>query len=166
MTINLYKNNSDKNYVDKQLTLVDTLTGTLRTPCDIVNPVISIEYGTVPDFNYIFITEFNRYYYVTSITSERNGFWTINLHVDVLMSFKGTFRLLSCVIKRTSDATYIDTLLNDSEAVKLASKTLTEYAIDTTDADFEFFEDYDLWTDTNANIYTLTLTKPEGIPQP
>lgn len=166
MTIELYKNNSDKNYIDKYITLVTTLTGTLRDSCDIVNPVIMIEYNTVIDFNYVFITEFNRYYYLVSATVDRNNMWTISLRCDVLMSFKTKIKLLNVLIKRTSDSRFINPLLVDSNAVKLTEKTITEYECDISNADFEFFEEYDLWDDTNADIYTIVLTKAVGIPQP
>ena len=89
-TMNLYRNSAENIRVDKTswISLVTTLTGTLRSSCTVVNPVIRIEYSTMIDFNYVFIPQFKRYYFVTEINSVSKNVWDIALSVDVLMSFK------------------------------------------------------------------------------
>ena len=38
--------------------------------------------------NYVYIPDFNRYYFINDITSVRQNLWRLTLHVDVLMSYK------------------------------------------------------------------------------
>lgn len=100
--LNLYQLNGEKNLVDKTnaLSIIGTEVGTLRNSCDIMNPVVEMEYAKVPDFNYVFIPNFNRYYFVKNTEVNENGLWTISLHVDVLMSFKDEIRANTGVIAR------------------------------------------------------------------
>ena len=89
MNITLYHNKSLNNKLNKELEIGLELTGTLRGECDIVNPVILIESTSdIIGYNYMFIEEFNRYYFIKQIVSVRNNLWRVSAHVDVLMSFK------------------------------------------------------------------------------
>lgn len=101
-TLNLYQSTAESNHVDKTnyLHLVGTLSGTLRTSSNIVNPVIRIEYSQFPNFNYVYIPQFNRYYFINEIVSINNNVWDIVLHVDVLMSFKDLIRSQYAYIER------------------------------------------------------------------
>lgn len=91
MTIVFYNNYSEKNVINKiidSLTAL-TLTGELRQSTSIKTPVIMIESDvSIIGFNYCYITEFSRYYFITDIKSVRNGLWEVSMRVDVLMSFK------------------------------------------------------------------------------
>lgn len=95
-SITCYKSSAEVIRVDKTdyLTEVITLEGNLRDECSIINPVITIEYEGVPNFNYIYIPTFNRYYFIDRITSITTTLWEIEMKVDVLMSFKEA--LLNC----------------------------------------------------------------------
>lgn len=103
MRLNLYKNLSDKNHVDKNITQMgNQLTGTLRDNCSIINPVIEIEAFTGFDFsecNYAYIPEFKRYYYINNITL-KNKMYELSMHVDVLMSYKDEIRSNTAVVSR------------------------------------------------------------------
>ena len=88
MDIVLYDNQSEKNKLDKTLITPYTLTGTLRQECSISNPVFMIEDTNPTGYNYAYIEEFGRYYYITDMVSVRNNLWRLHLSVDVLMSFK------------------------------------------------------------------------------
>lgn len=100
MTITLYNNTSPANYVNKSITVVMTLTGTLRNPTSIIDPVITIERSDPTGFNYARIEEFGRYYFVTGISSESNSLISISLHVDVLMTYKEGIKNMNAIIKR------------------------------------------------------------------
>lgn len=95
-TITLYQNSSEQARIDKTnyLKSVGVLTGKLRDSTSIVSPVINIQMSTVPNFNYVLIPKFSRYYFVVDIVSIRNNIWEISLEVDVLMSFKNA--ILNC----------------------------------------------------------------------
>lgn len=100
MTIKLYQNASPPDYVDKEITLVAEVEGTLRAPTSILNPVVNIERASLSGFNYAHIPEFNRYYYVGGISSELNGLIAVSFIVDVLMSAKDAIRNMYAIIKR------------------------------------------------------------------
>lgn len=86
--LNLYKNYSDNNVLNKYIVSVGVLYGTLRDECNILTPTLLLEMESIPVFNYVYLDIFNRYYYVTRIDSVRNNLWRISLKVDVLMSYK------------------------------------------------------------------------------
>lgn len=100
MTIYLYKNHSSAIEAVKAISLVQTLTGTLRNGTSIVNPVILVELNSVPDFNYMAILEFNRKYFVNNIVSTHNNLWEIHAHCDVLSTFWPDIRVADCIVKR------------------------------------------------------------------
>ena len=88
--INLYQNTSEGNRVDKTnyLTQVGTISGALRSSTSINDLVITYESKLIPNFNYVYIPIFNRYYFVDDITSENYSLWTLALSVDPLMTYK------------------------------------------------------------------------------
>ena len=100
--INLYECTAEDKRVDKStyLTEVGTLLGTLRDACDIVNPSVTIGMNGVPDFNYVYIPIFGRYYFVDRITNVLMGLWRIDLRCDVLMTYKQAIGGLTALIAR------------------------------------------------------------------
>lgn len=110
-SIKLQRNTSPINKVDKTLNLVGTITGTLRSESNLVDPVILIEQDDLPYFNYMTIEEFHRSYFIREIKSVRNKLWEIHAHSDPLMSFKTDFLQNTAVISR-NQSNY-DLLLND-----------------------------------------------------
>lgn len=90
MTIKFYSITAKRNVLNKTLGTSTDLTGTLRDPCSLIDPDVLIESATVPAFNYAYIQDFGRYYFVTSIVAEQYNLFRVRMHVDVLMSWKGT----------------------------------------------------------------------------
>lgn len=88
MDITFYNNRSEKNKINKTLETPFTLSGDLKGETSVINPVIMIEHGNPTGYNYAYIPEFNRYYFISEITSVRTGLWRVSMVVDVLMSFK------------------------------------------------------------------------------
>lgn len=110
MTIKLYSNTSPPNYLNKSIAEVDTLEGTLREPTSIIDPTVTIMRSNPTGFNYAYIPEFNRYYYVTGVSSEFNGLVAVAMHCDVLMTYKDAIANMSAIIKRQENEynTYLD----------------------------------------------------------
>ena len=100
--INLYKNFAESNKVDKtsELSTVGTISGILRQECSLINPEIIIQYDKPPDFNYCYIANFGRYYYVENIVSMRQNLWRVRLRCDVLMTYKTQILNLTARIAR------------------------------------------------------------------
>lgn len=100
MYINLYNNTSPANFVNKQITEVMSLEGTMREPTSIIDPVVIIDKDTSMGFNYVHIPIFRRYYFVTGISSQSNGLVGVSMHVDVLMTYKAEIMQMEAIIKR------------------------------------------------------------------
>lgn len=91
MLITFYNNLSEKNVIRKTLSNALPLAGTLREATSVTNPTITIESPvTIVGYNYCYIPDFARYYYVVDVKSMRNNLWAVTLRVDVLMSFKNS----------------------------------------------------------------------------
>lgn len=102
--LKLYNNTSEKNTINKSLINEISLEGNLRGQCTIKNPVIDIvSNGNAPTYNYAFIPEFNRYYFIDNITSVRTGLWSISMTCDVLMSFKTDILNSYAIINHTQE---------------------------------------------------------------
>lgn len=100
MIIRLYNNVSAYNYVDKDITLVEEISGVLRSPASVTDPVITIERSSPVGFNYAQIPEYGRYYYVSGISMISDKLLGLSLHVDVLMTYKDSIREMNAIIKR------------------------------------------------------------------
>lgn len=92
MTISLLSTTDSPNVVSKATTSVAVVTGTLRAPSSVTDPVIQIERASPVGFNYFYVLEFNRYYFLKNVTVGTNGLITIRGHVDVLKSFDSQIR--------------------------------------------------------------------------
>lgn len=103
MNLTLYVNNSEKNKIGKNLTNDFPFSGTLRDATNIINPVILIELNDIGNYNYCYIPDFNRYYFITDITVIRTGLFAISLMVDVLESFKTSIKNLSVILLNTQN---------------------------------------------------------------
>lgn len=109
-----------------------TVNGYLREPCSIMNPVFKIERfpsdASPQSFNYAYIGEFSRWYFVRDWTWDR-GLWQCSLEVDVLASFKTDIGNSQAYIDRCAyeydgaitDKRYPATTDFDTERVNLAS---------------------------------------------
>lgn len=98
MDITFYINNSEKNKISKNLTNNTHISGTLRNETGVMNPVILIHSVNPTKFNYVYIPEFNRYYFITDMVSIRTDIWQVKLHVDVLMSFKDSLNNVKVIL--------------------------------------------------------------------
>lgn len=106
MKIDFYKNISEKNKIGKKLTNKLSLNGNLREESSVINPTILVEHSNLSVYNYAHIPEFNRYYFVSEITSVRNGLWRVSLKCDVLESFKKDILNLSCIVDKQQNQSY------------------------------------------------------------
>lgn len=105
INIQLYRCTAERNRVNKSdyMTLVGSIFGTLREEASITSPDILVEGKILPTFNYVYIREFNRYYYVNEISSVRNLLWNIELDVDVLMTYNMAIRGCTAYVDRNEN---------------------------------------------------------------
>ena len=106
MQIKFYYNSSEKNKIGKSISRELTMNGNLRDECSVINPTILVEHSNLSNYNYVYIPEFNRYYFITEMTIVRNNLWRISLKVDVLESFKFNILNLSCIVDKQQYENY------------------------------------------------------------
>lgn len=86
-----------------------TLTGYLREPSSMMNPVFNIKRlssdASPVSYTYAYIMEFERFYYVKDWVWN-DGVWECHLSVDVLASFKAGIFNTDAYIERTSNTAY------------------------------------------------------------
>ena len=103
-TISLFKTASENNRVVKVLTDEKQLSGELRNQTSVLNPTIRIESSdNISGYNYCYISEFGRYYYITDIVSVRTNCWVISLRCDVLMSYKDEIQSINVILNNTQE---------------------------------------------------------------
>lgn len=98
----LQKNNSENININKDISNILTLSGTLKNQTSIINPSIIIEanLADITTCNYLTIPSFNRSYFITNIESLRNNLVEISAHVDVISSFKNEILANTAIVKR------------------------------------------------------------------
>ena len=101
-TIVIQQNKSPKHQLTKSLTIITTLTGTLREDTSIIDPVIRVQASesSLVTANYCTISSFGRSYFITDIRSLRNGIIELSLHCDVLSSFASQIKSNQSIIYR------------------------------------------------------------------
>lgn len=122
MNIIFYTYTNEKNAINKTLTSLATLSGNLRSECDILNPVITVEIDNsnltqteiIKTANYAYIEDFGRYYFITGIKGVGKNLVEITLKVDVLYSWKNEILAQSCIISRQEKASYACLHLSDN----------------------------------------------------
>ena len=101
-----YVNSSEKNKIDKTLTEITTMSGTLRNETSIIDPVIIVE-GDLSAFtgcNYMSIETFGRSYFVNNIRSIRDDLFEVSGHVDVLSTYKNAIRKNQAIIRKQQNS--------------------------------------------------------------
>lgn len=102
MTIITYHNASEEHVLNKQITQVNATTSAIfKDDTNMVNPTIIISSLMSKNFNYVYISETDRYYYVTDMTYSQHRTF-ITLAVDVLMSFKDAIKEMTVIANRSS----------------------------------------------------------------
>ena len=117
MEVKFSYNKSDERQIFK--TLVDgvTLEGTLRDASSIISPTIMFTSEEVMRYNYCYIPQWQRYYFVKDIESFRNNLYVVSLECDVLMSFKGDIANFQVVVDKQTMEENGDEYIDDGSLV-------------------------------------------------
>lgn len=101
MDILFYNTSSESNRIGKTLVNETTLTGSFKTEIDIQNPIIQVNTNLL-NFNYCYIPDLNRYYFINKIEITRTNLFTIFLHIDVLETYKDEIKGLNVIVNSSS----------------------------------------------------------------
>lgn len=107
MQLKLYKNLSEKARIGKTLVEEIDMTGVLHGESSVIDPTILINATqSIAGYNYMYINEFKRFYFINNIVAVRNGLFRVEAHVDVLESFEAPIKALSVIIDKQEKASF------------------------------------------------------------
>ena len=124
MNIRLCNNSSEKNKIGKTLTEGVVLTGTLKENTDVISPSITVEGENFSEYNYAYIPQFHRYYFIERMEVIRKNLWRLHLQVDVLDSFKTAIKNQHVILCDSEDNGASDYIDGDQWTAKV--KTVTD----------------------------------------
>ena len=101
-SVELYKSTSPVEKIGKNLTDQITVSDVvLKRDTSILKPVLlTNDARNVFEYNYMYISEFSRYYFIDDIRSINNNMWEISAHVDVLETYKDAILANTAVLRR------------------------------------------------------------------
>ena len=94
MIIKLFNTSDSNNTINKTLTNETEFSIKFKSQADIIHPVVKLQSEVPILFNYGYIADFKRYYFINNVVIEPNGIYRLELNVDVLESFKDD--ILNC----------------------------------------------------------------------
>ena len=113
VTVNFYRNNSDKRRVEKDLTQIFEKSLDLKGDVDVANPTFIIT-GDVSDYaaiNYMHVGDFGRYYFLDPPRALPGGLVEVTGHVDILSTVAIALKTTTAIVERQE--TYYNLYLND-----------------------------------------------------
>lgn len=119
MNIKLCSSTSEIVAINKNISIIDDVSATIKGALSVENPVLILQYKSdiQPNVNYVYIPEYNRYYFVTDIINLTGGRYEIHCKVDVLTSFKDNILNLSCIVDKQSSKDNANMYLDDGSFV-------------------------------------------------
>lgn len=113
MEIKLYKTSSPRKKLVKELTDEITLTGTLRGQSSVMSPSLQIQDIAVIGYNYCYIPDFGRYYYINNINALRANLFELSLGIDVLMTYASEIRGNYAIVDKVENFGVAFNYIND-----------------------------------------------------
>lgn len=101
MNIKFYKTKDPLNKIDKTITDELTKTGKLLDDCSIIRPRVTFAFNPTA-YNYAYIPDFGRYYFIDEIINKSNDLWEVSFKVDPLKSFASEIKASQCVVAKSS----------------------------------------------------------------
>ena len=101
-TVDLYQNESPVEKIGKNLTAVLSVSDVvLKRDTSVLKPVILISSAVdLSGVNYMYISQFSRYYFIDDIRSVNMDMWEVSAHVDVLETYQTAILANTAVLRR------------------------------------------------------------------
>ena len=159
MDITLYNNTAEPIVVDKTNYLGTglTLSGNLRESTALLSPSFLVESSSFLNFNYCYIPDFNRYYFIQSIELNSKNLYRLNLNIDVLMSFKDNIKNLSGIVSR-NEHTYNKLLEDDRLSFEYGRSVDEEEIVPETSSTYPTFTEFSTSTDNGVCVMVTTVS--------
>lgn len=117
MVITLYQYNGKNNVINKNLTNGVNVDGSIKQPFNILRPSVNFRVNqtlqNVKNYNYAYIANLGRYYFVNSIDAISTDVFVLSLSVDVLKTYSAEILAASGTItNRENGNKYISNRAN------------------------------------------------------
>ena len=102
ISVKLCHNSSPVEKIGKNIDTGTSYDCVLKADTSILKPTILLNDtgANLKGYNYMYIADFGRYYFIDDIVTKNNDIWEISGHVDVLETFKAAILSNTAVIKR------------------------------------------------------------------
>lgn len=130
ITVNFYNFSKKEKSTAQPGTSPVELQCALKEPCSVIRPSLQLKFNGYPGYNYCYIPEFGRYYWLDDWVWNR-GLWESDLTVDALASFKTEIGSSELYILRSAysqDGYVTDTLFPMTNKVLESSTTAVTLA--------------------------------------
>lgn len=117
MEIKLYKTSSARKKLVKDLTDEITLVGTLRAQSSVMSPTFTVQDTAVVGYNYCYIPDFGRWYYINGIDALRANLYELSLGIDVLMTYAAQIRNNYAIVDKVESLGSAYNYINDGSWV-------------------------------------------------
>ena len=117
MEIKLYKTSSPRKKLVKDLTNGITMVGTLRAQSSVMAPTFTVQDTAVVGYNYCYIPDFGRYYYINGINALRLNLFELSLGIDVLMTYAEAIRSNAAIVDKVQPQYAAMPYINDGSFV-------------------------------------------------
>ena len=123
MTITFYNNSSDIRVLNKSISQVgEPLSVQLTEEATVEDPSFKLAMNnSIINCNYLYVTEWNAYYYIRNREILNGNELILNCHIDVLMSFKDAILNSEIIAERSAsnnNAYIVDNLVGDRGTIK------------------------------------------------
>ena len=117
MEIKLYKTSSPRKKLVKDLTDGITLVGTLRAQSSVMAPTFTVQDTAVVGYNYCYIPDFGRWYYINGIDALRSNLYELSLGIDVLMTYAKAIRSNAAIVDKVENYGAAYKYINDGSFI-------------------------------------------------
>ena len=124
MEIKLYKTSSPRKKLVKDLTDGITLVGTLRAQSSVMSPTFTVQDTAVVGYNYCYIPDFGRWYYINGIDALRSNLYELSLGIDVLMTYAAQILTNEAIIDKTQSGRNSYVYIDDGSIVNTVRHTV------------------------------------------
>ena len=144
MKLQMLTTSADKRALSKSASEIDTVTCKLKQGTSIIDPIViigKISAKNIKRFNYAYIKDFGRFYFVNDIVEAPANQLEVSMHVDVLRTYASDIRGISTLILRQENV--FSPYFVDEEALVRTNRFRTKKNIGS--------------VGENSNVYYLTV---------
>lgn len=104
VTIDFYNYTGRPNTINKTLTNPTQMQGVFRSMFNVLQPSLRVKKSDVFAFNYCYIHELNRYYFITNVSVMDSDNYDISLSLDVLKTYEDGIMSATATVVEQQDA--------------------------------------------------------------